>query len=258
MHDELRGVELRLERASEHIDTLKHESRMFQTELPAPYGYDIPDKPIDGVYIARAKIFRPPSARLGILAIDGAHNLRAALDMIAWELALKGENPPLDNDRSVSFPICTHANAWNSDPTKRAIERISDDAIKVVDSFQPYHRPNELPWKWLALIQAIDNWGKHKAIPALLTFHVTEMGIISNFEFVSLAVGRPLNDGDEICRVRRLEPIRDPDERFRSLMMCHVGFSKDGPGEGFPIEFLENAHRFIRNTVLPSFDPFFA
>lgn len=254
---ELRGVELRLERASEHIDALKHESRMFQTELPAPYAYHIPEKPVDGVYIARAKIVRPPPSRLGILAIDGAHNLRAALDMIAWELALKGESPPPDDDRTVSFPICTKDNAWESDRTKRAIERIHTDAVRVIDSFQPYHRPGELPWKWLALIQAIDNWGKHKAIPALLSFHVTEMRIISNFEFVSSEVGRPLNDNDEICRVRRIEPVSDPEEHFRSLMMCHVGFSKNSPGEGFPIEFLENAHEFIRNSVLPSFYRFF-
>ena len=105
---ELRGVELRLERASEHIDAMKHESRMFQMELPQPYGYDIPDKPVDGVYIARAKIDRPPPARIGVLVTDAAHTLRAALDMIAWQLALKGDDPPPDDDKWTAFPICTY------------------------------------------------------------------------------------------------------------------------------------------------------
>ena len=253
---ELRGVELRLQRASEHIDALKHESRMFQMELPPPYGYDIPEKAIDGVYIVRAKIFRPPPLRLGILAIDGAHNLRAALDMIAWELALKGENPPPDDNRTVAFPICTYPDAWESNSTKRMVEMIDEEAVRVIDSYQPYHRPNELPWHWLALIQAIDNWGKHKAIPTLMSFQVSRMKVLTDFEIVSHMSGA-FNDNDEICRVRRIEPILDPEEHLRSLMMCHVGFSKDGPGEGFPIEFLENAHEFIRNTILPAFQPFF-
>lgn len=254
---ELRGVELRLERASEHIDALKHESRMFQMELPQPYGHHIPEQAIDGVYIARAKIFRPPPIRLGILAIDGAHNLRAALDMIAWELALKGENPPPSDDKSVAFPICTNLGAWESNSTERMLRRISADAVTVIDSFQPYHRPNELPLHWLALIQALDNWGKHKTIPDLMSFHISRMQIVSNFEIVSFT-GGAFKDNDEICRIRRIEPILDPDEHFRALMMCHVGFSKDGPGEGFPIEFLHKAYEFIRDAVLPAFEePFF-
>jgi len=89
--DELRGVEVRLERAREHIDALHHESMMFLMELPPPYGYIIPDEAIDGEYIVRAKVFRPPPLRLGVLAADGAHTLRAALDMLAWSRATKGQ-----------------------------------------------------------------------------------------------------------------------------------------------------------------------
>jgi len=116
MADEFRGVEVRLERAMEHIDALRHEARMFMMEIPPPYGYEIPDKAIDGEYIVRAKIFRPPPVHLAVLAADSAHNLRAALDMIAWELALKGPKPPRDDDRSVAFPSVHNVMPGNRTP----------------------------------------------------------------------------------------------------------------------------------------------
>lgn len=254
---ELRGVELRLERASEHIDALKHESAMFQMTLPEPYGHKIPDKAVNGVYVVRAEISRPPPLRLGVLAIDGAHNLRAALDMIAWEVALKGEDPPPDDDRSVAFPICTNRDAWESESTNRMIKRISADAVRVIDSFQPYHKPGKFPWHLLAFIQALDNWGKHKAIPGLLSFRVSRVIVLSStWEVVSFKEGA-FEDGDEISRVRRVEPARDPDEHFRTVMTCHVSFAKDGPGEGFAISYLENAHDFLKHAILPAFTGFF-
>jgi hypothetical protein len=250
---ELRGAEIRLERAHEHIDALKHESRMFQMELPQPYGWAIPDKPIDGEYIMRAQINRVPPMRLGILAADSAHNLRAVLDMIAWELALKGPKPPTDDDRSTGFPICTDDDAWESRTTQRMIERIDPDAVKVIYSFQPYNRP---PPPRLALIQFIDNWSKHKAIPGLLGFYVGRIVPVTSFEMTQVHF-RAFEDGDEIGRARRIEPVTNPEENFKAQLLCHVSFSKSGPGHGYPIDFLERTYIEIRDEILPAFERFF-
>ena len=250
--DELQGVEIRLERSQEHIDALKHESRMFMLELPPPYGYAIPDEAIGGEYIVRAKIIRPPPIRLGVPATDGAHNLRAALGMLVWELALKGPKPPPDDDRQTAFPICDDPDAWESGATKRMLKRIGEDAVKVIHSFQPYNRKPPR----LRVIRDIDNWAKHHAIPNLFSFGISRFQIISGFELVSL-VESIFEDGDEICRVRRIKPISDPDEHFKARMMCDVAFTKNGPGYGCPIDFLTNACEEIRDEILPAFRRFF-
>lgn len=252
---ELIGVTLRLERAHEHIDALKHESRMFMMELPQPYAVAVDDEPVDGSYIVRGKILRPPPARLGILAVDAAHNLRAALDMLAWELALKGPNPPPNSDSRTAFPICTDAKAWESDRTKRMIERIEDDAVAVIYSFQPYNRPRpEAPR--LHVVQSLDNWGKHKAIPELMSFYVSRLRVVSpSFEIIATNE-RGFSDGDEVARLRRVRPT-SPDEKLRMEALCHVAFSRDGPGFGWPLDFLDNAYQTISNEIVPAFYRFF-
>ena len=257
MH-ELRGVELRLERADEHVDALKHESRMFQMELPQAYGIDPPEATEGGEYIVRGRVLRPPPVRLGILAIDAAHTMRAALDMIAWQLALKGKDPPPDDDRQVGFPICTYPDAWKSDSTQNMIKRIDDaDAIEAINALQPYHRPGEEPWRLLALIQALDNWGKHKAIPDLMSFRLSRVTVVSASWEISTFQEGAFEDGDEIYRVRRVEPIPEPDESFKARVICHIGFSKEGPGEGAVIADLDHTVKFLAGGVLPKFEEFF-
>jgi hypothetical protein len=253
MQDELRGVKLRLERAHEHIDALKHESRMFMAELPEPYGWSIETDPESGDYIIRARVIRTPPVRLGILAADAAHTLRAALDMIAWEVARAGTNPPADGDTQTSFPICTKPELWESRATKRMLAHIDDEPKEVIRSFQPCYRPTYPPR--LQVLQAIDNWAKHKAVPDLMSFYVGVIRPLTAFQLISFNA-HAFDDGDEMARARWVGPSTGVDKRFRAQILCHVGFSKGGPGFGWPIDFLEGAHREISEEILPAFYPF--
>ena len=100
-----RGIELRLERASEHCDALRHEARMFMMAEPQAYGMRADDEPLEsGEYVIRAKVFRPPPPRIGIIAADAAHNLRASLDMIAWHLPKKAGAPAPDDPQRSARP----------------------------------------------------------------------------------------------------------------------------------------------------------
>lgn len=253
MADELRGVEIRLERAHEHIDALKHESRMFMMGFPPPYASAIDLEPVGGDYIVRAKITQQPPVRLGLLAADSAHNLRAALDMLAWQLALKSESPPDDSDRLTAFPLGKDPDAWESRRTKRMLKFIPPRAVPIIQSFQPYSRPELFK---LGIIQAIDNWAKHHAIPDLLSFRVSRIRMLTPYEIVSFSE-RAFDDGDEICRVRRVEAFANSEERFQALMMCHVSFAQNGPGQGGPIDFLQNSFELIRDSIVPAFAEFF-
>ena len=255
MADELRGIEIRLERAYEHIHALNHEARMYMMELPPPYSYVIDKKSEDGSHVVRAKVSRLPPVRHGVLAADGAHNLRAALDMLAWELARKGPTPPTDSDTQTAFPICSGENAWKSNRTQRMIELLPLESIPIIRSLQPYKRPDMIG---LLRVQAIDNWAKHHAIPGLIGFHISRLRLLSSdVEIVSHHFGEAFEDGDEIARVRWNDANRDTEKHLRMWMQCHVGFAKNGPGHGFPIDFLENTHNLIRDQIVPAFQPFF-
>lgn len=222
---------------------------MFMMAEPQAYGMRTDDKPLDsGEYVIRAKIFRRPSPRLGIIAADAAHNLRAALDMIAWQLPKKVGAPAPDDDTQTAFPICSDQNAWESRFTKRMMEWIDSGAVDIIKALQPYNRPIPECYK-LQVVQSIDNWAKHKAIPGVLTFHVSGISIISNHEVTSATI-RAFDDGDELCRVR---PLGDPKESFKAHLMCHVGLAKEAPGFGLPLDALGNSYEYIRDTVLPAF-----
>src|SRR5688572_6904347 len=207
MTDELLEVELRLERAHEHIHALNHEARMFMMSRPQPYNMITEPDPHSFDYITRAKIDRLPPPRLGMVVTDAVHNLRAALDMIAWKLALKGPNPPPDEDTSVAFPICTTPEAWESRRTQGMIERIPEDAIKAIKAFQPYSTPDGLVR--LRFLQSLDNWSKHKTVPNLFSFHVSRIRPIppsGNYLIVEANLGNAFEDGDVIFRVRPTPP----------------------------------------------------
>lgn len=254
--NELLGVEVRLERALKHTDALRHEGRMFMMDLPQPYGSAIDDQPVGEEYIVRAKILRSPPVRLGALAAEAVHNLRAALDMIAWRLALRSPEPPPESDRDTGFPILSKPDQWGSHRTKRILRWITDpDAIEAIRACQLFNDPD---MRRLLFVQAVDNWSKHHALPALLSFRVSRFRMVSDtWEVISVSRGA-IADGDEIARVRRVNAATNPDEHYQARMMCHVSFAKDGPGLGVPTSFLEDAYETIRDRVLPSFQPFFA
>ncbi len=253
MADELLGVELRLERAHEHIHALTHEARMFMMNPPQPYD-TVTELDSDGIhYVTRARIIRLPPMRMGMIVADAVHNLRSALDMIAWQLALAGPNPPPDDDTATAFPICTHPDAWEGNHTQRMIERIPDYAVQMIKSFQPYNRPNGL--LRLGFVQAFDNWAKHKTIPGLFSFHTSRIRPTGPYEIIEANIGAAFEDGDVICRSRPLTSY--PQERFRAYFMCHVSFAKVGPGQGYPLELLDSTYEDIRNKILPAFKGFF-
>lgn len=248
----LDGVELKLERAKEHLDGLKHEVGMFLLGSE-PYKLVV-DLNSDGPgYIARIKIVHPPPPRFGIFAGEIAHSVRSALDMIAWELAQIGPNPPPDEDTKTAFPICTEERFWDTKRTRDKIACIPQEAVEVIEPFQPYNSPDPLDHP-LAMLQAIDNWEKHKTILVVGTLHITEIEILTP-QFVTTPKAGVFEDGDEILRFIRVGPKPNLEEHFRAKMRCHIGFSKEGPGRGCLLgEGLEDIYGFVRQNIFPAIE----
>src|SRR5205085_926623 len=113
----------------------RHEARLFMTEPPQPYTFERQVDAECGCEVVRARVHRLPSMRMAMVVADAAHNLRTVLDMIAWELARKGNPALTDEDRSVAFPICMAKDDWDGPATRRMVRHIAQDASDRIRSF---------------------------------------------------------------------------------------------------------------------------
>jgi len=99
---------LRLERATEHLNQFLAESDAFLATNP--FGIEPEFSTLEGkpFVVLRFRVYRAVPKRLGVLAGDCVHNLRATLDNVIWSLGMK--HGPIDH--RISFPICDSAAAY--------------------------------------------------------------------------------------------------------------------------------------------------
>jgi hypothetical protein len=111
-----------------------------------------------------------PPFFLGLIVGDFVQNLRAALDLLAWQLVADHEPEVLDDERlarKIQFPICTTADGFAKNGT---VSHFSPRARELIAHHQPFknleqgtHLVNPL-----SILQAFSNVDKHRVlIPAL-------------------------------------------------------------------------------------------
>lgn len=82
------GCLAKLDRADEHLEALSAETLAFLRSRPIELRGEM-DKDI-GRYSVRIRLKERPPVRLGLIVGDAVHNLRAALDHLATNLAILG------------------------------------------------------------------------------------------------------------------------------------------------------------------------
>lgn len=155
--DRLRLIRVKIERAEKRLDeleaavqslgeaTFKMISRDFQLETGKPF---LNVRPLN-VY--------PPE--IPAIAGDVIHNLRCALDHLAFHLVLVGvsfgETPPKKWE-DIQFPIL-HSHKSYEGGKGRHIQGARREAIEAIDRLKPYKGGNEALW----LLRRLDNTDKH-------------------------------------------------------------------------------------------------
>jgi hypothetical protein len=210
----LDGCRAKLDRAAEHLDSLRPEYDAWFGD-----GRDIietveADEPAsDGgpVWLVSrcARTVREPPARWGLVVGDALHNMRAALDHLACRLVeLAGNSPSL----ATAFPI------WDRDPyanrdDERRFERVlagmrPGDA-EAIRRLQPYQDPTSEESAKLIALAALNNLDKHLLIlPVLINFHeeipLTTWTVTGSQDDVELIVNRgaQITPGVELARAR--------------------------------------------------------
>lgn len=152
----LRGVDLRLRRAREHLAALHEECRAF---------LDQEDRRVIGHFDSNTSeyVFRVngdfPDAELGLLLSEFGHHLRASLDNLLWQLVLlRGAGPT----RSTQFPIYERRQGYRRRASS-LLRGISSDDRALIEWLQPYHwGPDQVDLHPLARLAWLNNTDKHR------------------------------------------------------------------------------------------------
>jgi hypothetical protein len=145
-------------RAENHLHALTTEVTAFVDAKPFATVERYESK--QSKYLFQLRIIKPiPQVRWALIIGDCVHNLRAALDYIAWRLA--GSDLA---DRSTLFPIYETEYGFNQMVKRRKLDdRIHPDALIEIRRCQPYERPNpEVRPLWL--LNELDARDKHKLL----------------------------------------------------------------------------------------------
>lgn len=111
----------------------------------------------------------PLPPRWGLLLGDALHNVRCALDHMAWHLVVIGGSPPrkIEDQRRVGFPIYDTASGFAKGIRTR-IPGVSPAQQAIIERHQPHHRGKGAGKHPLALLQDLNNTDKHRELRTLV------------------------------------------------------------------------------------------
>jgi hypothetical protein len=248
----------KLERAQVHLDEIDKAVNAYLFDPVAPYVAVGDHDTKTREFFVKVKVIRQQPDTWPEIVGDCVHNMRAALDHIAWSLTAKTTSSP-GYPKQIAFPIfATHAEFV--DRLTKVIGETPPETHAIFESCQPYHGPNGAARHPLMILKLLDDMDKHRRL------HLVG-GISSNFKvrfFLNdqpldvldqrFALG-PFDDGDVIFRCRLKSPAPYVDAYFETAFQ--VAFDKEGPALGAPVDsMLKGLMDVVRNDILPLFEPF--
>jgi hypothetical protein len=113
----------------------------------------------------------PPPRYLGLILGELIHDLRSALDQVAWQLALSHVGPEVLEDRRIGALI-TYPVSYSSEQFRKnkALPYFASDAVELMDKRQPYRNAEEQTHlvNPLTIVQAWSNDDKHRVLTPTL------------------------------------------------------------------------------------------
>lgn len=155
LRGKLLGVQLKLDRAKQHIDEVETVCQAFIATNPykvLPYRDPETRKML---YILES--FEEPPHSLAAIVGDVVQNLRAALDHLAYVLFATS---PTFNPKKSFFPIAENAARYKSEALGK-VKGFRQDVIDAISAIEPYGGgKGELLWK----LHSLSITDKHKLL----------------------------------------------------------------------------------------------
>jgi hypothetical protein len=147
-------VRAKIERAKDHTRDIEGALHAFRNT--DPYGFRTEDDPQTGDKIYRIHIRSDTPLGFSLIVGDAIHNLRSALDHLAWQLVeVNGKTP----SKGTYFPISETLTKYKSSKGAK-IQGMSAGAKNLLDSIKPYQGGNDDLW----ILNELDNFDKHRLL----------------------------------------------------------------------------------------------
>lgn len=206
----LKSVDYKLERAAVHLEELMG----VLVDWSRPDFFDTTGTFREGrlgfdIYLKSPKHFNPPVC--GTLIGDYVHNLRSALDNLAFALCRLQRDPPA-NPRDIYFPLLRERRPLN----RKMMEQMPDAAVQMIELLQPYHRSEGPDRDAAYVLGLLSNHDKHRLLLPILLMP-GNISCNGHWEFSGAAdegpprqeifVG-PLSDGTLILSQKTDHPLK--------------------------------------------------
>jgi hypothetical protein len=191
----------------------------------------------------------PPRDPLSLLIGEVLHNLRSALDTLAYSLAVAYTKPlPEKAAQGSEFLIVGdvdgqgHAGVGSGlfqNARQRRIGAWHPDAQTAVEGLQPYHRGNKFRQHPLWILHELDRFNKHRLLHPAIAFNVTANWLINMDQPTNIHVLGPgvlqfwtgsVETDTPVARIYGLHPL-DPDREMHMDIRpeIDIGFTADAP-----------------------------
>jgi hypothetical protein len=258
MPGDIESVRLKIKRAKEHIYDLdaKRVAFLDSGAYCAPAKYD----PHCSQTVYRVTKYTPVPPYFSLIAGDAIHNLRTALDYLAWQLSASP-------DAMTCFPICETPEEHETAMRSRKVKSVPEKAKEAMRLLKPYKGGNNAFWQ----LHRLDIADKHHLLLANVG-HVDKWRVNMESSFDELHEIWPGFAMPSVMDVRpfvKIVPVfKQGDELFRLTgntevnkdieVAFNITFRQSEIPESEPIiETLQRFADLIEMTVLPAFAGFF-
>lgn len=272
---DLSGPRAKLRRAKEHIETLRAKIGLAGHPDPRVIPLRRKYEPEYGAVVYRIERVIQVGDDWGLIVGDAVHNMRSALDHLAWALAVRhfGGVEPTDKNiiREIQFPVLSKADDW---PTHRFLKHMAPADVDKLERYQPFkytsagrfilklQRPGTIECP-LEALSALWNSDKHRVIQVLyvlaISGHLTVTRFTDcrpasqaddSFGATVTAPRQPPCIGDEVFRVPIVPTGPDPDVDLGAYVSAYVAV-----GERWDALETLDSFSVMVESVLNAFEP---
>ncbi len=254
----LDAIHAKLDRADAHREALMLEANAFLDRKPiGVHGKFERDA---SRYSLRIAIHEDPPLKLSIILGDMVHNLRSALDHLAWDLAIATGGEPRIG--ATAFPVFTEEPSGKTrQKWARMVTGISQAAVDALRKIQPYETSDRPERTGLAVLVALSNQDKHRlALARVAAIQAHDYGLIGleevrdiNLGAANISIGRALIDGDEIAWAEAHATGREPEAQLKGELPIEIAFG-DGHTRFDGLANLCNQSRSVVAHLAPFLD----